>query len=79
MCRWRDVIAGSSAPILLIQIFFYSQNQDEVASICKQIIMAGRSEVLSQSLPSFKYRLFVFYQKSLIVLEQKCNVYWSRV
>ena len=78
MCRWRDVIAGSSAPISPIQNIF-SQNQQEIASTGKQIIMVGRSEVLSQPLPSFRYRLSVVYQKSLNVSEQNCNVYWSKV
>ena len=78
MCRWCDVIAGSSAPISSIQNLF-SQNQHEIASTGKEIIMVGRPEVLSQSLPSFRYRLFVVYQKSLNVSEQNCNVYLSKV
>ena len=78
MCRWRDVIAGSSAPILPNRNLF-SQNQHEIASTGKQIVLVGRLEVLSQSLPSFRYRLFVVYQKSLNVSEQNCNVYWSNV
>ena len=45
MCRWHDVIAGSSAPILLIQNLF-SQNQHEIASTAKQIVMVGEPEVL---------------------------------
>ena len=40
--------------------------------------MVGRPEVLSQSLPSFRYRLSVV-KKSLNVAEQNCNVYWSKV
>ena len=52
MCWLRDVIAGSSAPISSIQNLF-SQNLHEIASTGKQIIMVGRPEVLSQSLPSF--------------------------
>ena len=78
MCRWRDVIAGSSAPISPIGNLF-SQSQDEIASTGKQIVMAGRPEVVSQSLPSFRYRVSVVYQKSLNVSEQNCNVYWSKV
>ncbi len=78
MCRWRDVIAGSSAPISPNRNLF-SQNQHEIASTGKQIVMVGRPEVLSQSLPSFRYRLSVVYQKSLNVSEQNCNVYWSKV
>ena len=78
MYQWRDVIAGSSAPISLFQKLF-SQNQHEIASTGKQIAMIGRPEVLSQSLPSFRYRLSVVYQKSLNVSEQNCNVYWSKV
>ena len=66
MCRWRDVIAGSSAPISPNQNLF-SQNQQEIASTGKQIVVVGRPEVLSQSLPSFRYRLSVVYQKSLNV------------
>ena len=78
MCLWRDIIAGSSAPISLIQNLF-SQNQYKIASTGKQIIMVGRPEVLSQTLPSSRYRLSVVYQKSLNVSEQNCNVYWSKV
>ena len=78
MCRWRDAIAGSSAPISPIQNLF-SQNQQQIASTGKQITMVGRPEVLSLSLPSFRYRLSVVYQKSLNVLKQNCNVYWSKV
>ena len=80
MCLWRDIIAGSSAPISLIQNLF-SQNQHEIASTGKQIILVGRPGVLSQSLaslPSFRFRLSVVYQKSLNVSEQNCNVYWSK-
>ena len=78
MCRWRDVTAGSSAPISPIRNLF-SQNQHEIASTGKQIVMAGRPTVLSQSLPSFRYRLSFIYQKSLNVLEQNCNFYRSNV
>ena len=78
MCWWHYFIAGSSAPISLIQNLF-SQSQHEIASTGKQIVRVGRPEVLSQCLPSFRYRLFVVYQKSLNVLEQNCNVYWSKV
>ena len=78
MWQWRDVIAGSSAPISPIRNLF-SQNQQEIASTGKQIVMVGRPEVISQSLPSFRYRLSVAYQKSLHVSEQNCNVYWSKV
>ena len=78
MCRWCDVIAGSAAPISPIQNLS-SQNQHEIASTGKQIVMAGRPDVLSQSLPSFRYRLSIVYQKSLDVPEQKSNVYWSKV
>ena len=35
--------------------------------------------MLSQSLPSFRYRLSVVNKKSLNVAEQNCNVYWSKV
>ena len=75
MSRWRDIIAGSSAPISLIQNLF-SQNQHEIARTGKEIVMVGRPEVLSQSLPSFRYRVYVVYQKSLNASEQNCNVYW---
>ena len=75
MCQWHDVMASSSAPISPIQNLF-SQNQHEIASTGKQIVMVGRPEVLSQSLPSFRYRLSVVYQKSLNVSEQNCNIYW---
>ena len=71
MCRWCDVIAGSAAPISSIQNLS-SQNQHEIASTGKQIVMVGRPEVLFQSLPSFKHRLFVVYQKALNVSEQNC-------
>ena len=56
MCQWHDVMASTSAPISPIQNLF-SQNQHEIASTGKQIVMVGRPEVLSQSLPSFRYRL----------------------
>ena len=78
MRRWLDVTAGSSAPISPIQNLS-SQSQHEIASTGKQIVIVGRPEVLSQSLPSFRYRLSFVYQKSLNVLEQTCNVYWSKV
>ena len=81
MCRWRDVIAGSSTPISPNRNWF-SQHQHEIASTGKQIILVGRPGVLSQSLaslPSFRFRLSVVYQKSLNVSEQNCNVYWSKV
>ena len=48
MCRWRDVIAGSSAPISPNRNLF-SQNQHETESIGTQIGMVGRPEVFSQS------------------------------
>ena len=76
--RGRDVIAGNSAPISQNRNLF-SQNSRETASTGKQIIMVGRLEVLSQSLPIFRYRLFVVYQKYLNVSEQTCNVYWSKI
>ena len=50
-----DFIAGSSNSISLIQNLF-SQNQHKIACTSKQIFMGGRPEVLSQSLPSFRYR-----------------------
>ena len=78
MCRWRDVIAGSSAPISPIRNLF-SPNQDEIANTDKQIVLVGRPEESSQSLPSFRYRFSVVYKKSLNVSEQNCNVYWSKV
>ena len=78
MCRWRDVIAGSSALISPIRILF-SQNQRELASTGKNIIMVGIPGVLSQSLPTFRYRLSFVYQKFLNESEQNCNVYWSKV
>ena len=53
MCRWRDVIAGSSTPIPPIRNLF-SQNQLEIASTGKQIVIAERREMLSQSLPMFQ-------------------------
>ena len=49
MCRWRDVMAGSFAPISPTQNLF-SKNQYEIASTGKQIVMVGRPEVPSQSL-----------------------------
>ena len=60
MCRWRDVIAGNFAPISPIRNSF-SQNQLEIASTGKEIVMVGRPELLSQSLPNFRYRLSVVY------------------
>ena len=66
MCRWCDVIAGSSATISPIRNLF-SQNQHVIASTGKEMVMVGRPDVKSQSLPSFRYRLFVVYQKSLNV------------
>ena len=78
MCRWRDVIAGSSAPILPNRNLF-SQNQHEIASTGKQIVMVGRPEVLCQSLPSFRYRLSFVHQKSLNVSEKNWKVYRSKV
>ena len=48
---WHDVIAGSSTPISQIQNLF-SQNQHKIVSAGKQIVMVGRPEVVSQSLPS---------------------------
>ena len=73
MYRWHDVTASSSAPISTIQNLF-SQNQLEIASTGKEIVMVGRPELLSQSLPNFRYRLSVVYQRSIIVSEQNCNV-----
>ena len=57
MCQWRDVTAGSSAPLSLIRNLF-SQNQHNIASTGKQIIiiMVGRPEVSSQSL---QYNIYV--------------------
>ena len=78
MCRWRDIIAGNSAPISPNRNSF-SQNQFEIASTCKSIVMVGRPELLSRSLLSFRYRLSVVHQRSLNVSEQNCNVYWSKV
>ena len=59
MCWWRDVIAGSSAPISPNQNLL-SQNQHKIEStgIGKQIIMVGRPEVSFQSLPSLRMTLF---------------------
>ena len=70
-----DIVASSSASISPIQNLF-SQNQDGIASTGKQIAVVGRPEMLSQSLPSFRCRLSVVYQKSLNVSEQNCTVYW---
>ena len=78
MCRWRDVIASSSAPISSNRNLF-SLNQHDIASTGKQIVMVGRPEVLSQFLPSFRYRLSFVYQKALNVSEKTCTVYWSKV
>ena len=78
MRRWCDVIAGSSAPISPIRNLI-CQNQHEIARTGKQIVMVGRPEVLSQCLPSFRYRLSVVYQRSLNVSEQNCNVCCSKV
>ena len=74
MCRWHDVIAGSSAPISPNRNVS-SQNQLEIASTGKQIAMVGRPEVLSQSLPSYRYRFSVVYQKFLNASEQNCYIY----
>ena len=52
----RDVITGRSGPILPIWNIF-SQNQHEIPFCIDQIVVVGRPEVLSQSLPSFKYKL----------------------
>ena len=73
MCRWRDVIASSSASISPIRNLL-SQNQHEVASTGKQIVMVERYEALSQFLPSFRYRFSFVYQKSLTISERNCNV-----
>ena len=62
-----------------VMCHLFGQNQLRIASTGKQIVMVGRPELLSQSLPSFRYRLSVVYQKSLNVSEQNCNVYWSKV
>ena len=78
MCRWHDVMTGSSAPISANRNLF-SQNQHEIASTGEQIVMVERPEMLSHSLPSFRYRLSFVYQKSLNVSEQNCNVYGSNV
>ena len=67
MCRWRNVIAGSSAPISPNRNVS-SQNQLEIASTGKQIVMVGRPEVLSQSVPSFRYRLFCLPEISKCIL-----------
>ena len=56
----------------------FGPNQHEIASTGKQNVMVGRPEVLSQSVPSFRYRLSVIYRKSLNVSEQNCNVYCSK-
>ena len=77
MCGWRDVGAGSSARILPNRNLF-SQNQHEIASTGKQIVMVGRPEVLCQSLSRFRYRLSFVYQKFLNVSEQNCNAYGHR-
>ena len=77
MRRWCDVTVGSSAPMSSIRNLF-SHSQHEIASAGKQIVMVGRPELLSQSLPSFRCRLSVVYQKSLNVPEQNCQVYWSK-
>ena len=74
MSRWRDVIAGSSAPISSNRNLF-GQNQLEIISNGKQIVMVERPELLSQSLPGFRYRLSVVYQKSINASEQT----WSKV
>ena len=71
MCRWRDVIAGSSTPISPNR-HLCSPNQHVTASTGKQLIMVGRPEALSRSLPSFRYRLSVVYKKYLNVSEQDC-------
>ena len=74
LCLWRDVIAGSTGPISP-NPNSCRQNQHELASIGKQMVMVGKPEVLPQSLPSFGYRLSVVYQRSLNVSEQNCIVY----
>ena len=61
MCQWRDIIAGSSTPFSPIQNLF-GQNQVEIASTGEQIVIVGRLELLSQSLPSLRYRLSVVYR-----------------
>ena len=70
MCQRHDVIAGSSAPISLIQNLF---SQHEIASTGEQIVMVGIPVALSQSLPSFRCSFSIVYQKSLNVsAELKC-------
>ena len=76
MCQWHDVMASSSAPISPIQNLF-SQNQHEIASTGKQIWLEDLKCYLSLCQVSGTDSLV--YQKSLNVLEQNCNVYWSKV
>ena len=49
MCRWRDVVAGSSAPISPIRNLF-SQNQHEIASTGKQIVISVSAKFQVQAL-----------------------------
>ena len=56
MRRWSHVIAGSSAPISPIRNLF-SQNQHVIERTGEQIVMVERPEVVSQPLPSFRYKL----------------------
>ena len=66
MCRWRDVIAGSSAPISQNRNLF-SQNQQKIASTGKQIIMVGRPAVLAHFLSLFEVSCidFLLFTKNL--------------
>ena len=48
-------------------------SQHEMPCTGKQIVMVGRHDVLSQSLPGFRYRLSIVRHISLNVLEQNYN------
>ena len=71
VCQWRDIIAGSSAPFSPIQNSF-SQEQHEIASTGKQIVMVGRPEVLSQSLLCFRYGLCCLPEISKCITAEPC-------
>ena len=75
MCRRRDVIAGSSAPISPIRIYSAKINTKQQALANKSLWLEDLTCYFSlfqvSGADSF------VYQKSLNVSEQTCNVYWS--
>ena len=71
ICWWHCITA--LPPISLIQNLC-DQNQCQIACTVKQFMVIGIPEVLSQSLPSFRHRLSVVYQKSQNAAEQNLLV-----